>query len=224
MPTSPAPHDPRRFKLGSRFAPPRFLAFIGLFLVGTPVAIHWLGWRLGPMAGFDVAAIAFLLLLTPLLNDTPAEMRTHAKQNDANRVLLLAVTGIVSIVILASVAAELGQKGTPKLEEVALVIATLSLCWLFSNTVYALHYAHIFYSDGEDGGDSGGLDYPKTPEPDYSDFLYFSYCLGMTFQVSDIDITSRRMRRVVTVHCMAAFVFNLGIVAFSINVLGGGGG
>jgi len=218
---APSAHDTRRLKLGSRLGPPRFLTFFGLFLVGTPFAIQWLGWRLGTMAAFDGAAIVFLLLLIPLLNDSTEEIRTSAKHNDANRLLLLAVTSLVSLVILVSVAAELGQKGAPKLAQVALVIATLSLSWLVSNIVYALHYAHVFYDEGEGGSDSGGLEFPKTDEPDYSDFLYFSFCLGMTFQVSDVDITSRRLRRIVTIHCMAAFVFNLGVIAFSINVLGG---
>ena len=66
------------------------------------------------------------------------------------------------------------------------------------------------------------LEFPKTDQPDYWDFIYFSTCLGMTFQVSDMTITSGRLRRVVTFHCLAAFVFNLGILAFTINVLGGG--
>ena len=101
------------------------------------------------------------------------------------------------------------------------IIGTLALCWLFSSLIYALHYAHLFYGDDQ-GKDARGLDFPGTKEPDYWDFLYFSTCLSMTFQVSDMNITSPRIRRVVMFHCLAAFVFNLGIIAFTINVLGGG--
>jgi uncharacterized membrane protein len=114
------------------------------------------------------------------------------------------------------------QDGRPKPMQIVLIVGTLSLAWLFSNVVYALHYAHMFYTGNDKGEDTGGVDFPGTKEPDYWDFLYFSTCLGMTFQVSDMDITSRRVRRVVMFHCLAAFVFNLGIIAFTINVLGGG--
>jgi len=98
------------------------------------------------------------------------------------------------------------------------------LAWLFSNSIYALHYAHLFYSRADGGRDAGGIDIPDTKEPNYWDFVYFSFTLGMTFQTSDCQITSPRIRRVVIGHCLAAFVFNIGVLAFSINVLGGGGG
>ena len=78
-------------------------------------------------------------------------------------------------------------------------------------------------SDSADGGgDAGGLEFPDCQEPDYWDFLYFSYTLGMTFQTSDVQITARRVRKVAIGQCLAAFVFNLGVLAFTINVLGGG--
>jgi uncharacterized membrane protein len=113
------------------------------------------------------------------------------------------------------------QQGRPKTMEIVLIVGTLSVAWLFSSVIYALHYAHLFYT-GEKGKDVRGIEFPKTDEPDYWDFLYFATCLSMTFQVSDMNITSRKVRRVVMFHCLAAFVFNLGIIAFTINVLGGG--
>ena len=100
----------------------------------------------------------------------------------------------------------------------ALVITTLILAWLFSNTIYAIHYAHLAYIQ-PDAGDCG-LEFPGTKQPSYWDFVYFAYTLGMTFQTSDVTITDERIRRVVTVHCFAAFVFNIGVLAFTINVLG----
>lgn len=208
------------WRLGNRIAPPRFLAFLALIAIGTPVGVAFLGWAQGSMAAFDVATIVFFLLVTPLLDDKADQMRQAAKNNDANRAGLLGIAGIVSIVVLASVASELTQQGKPKAAEVALIVGTLALSWLFSSLIYALHYAHMFYGDDK-GQDAGGVEFPNCPEPTYWDFLYFSTCLSMTFQVSDIDITGGRMRRVVMFHCLAAFVFNLGIVAFTINVLGG---
>jgi uncharacterized membrane protein len=124
-------------------------------------------------------------------------------------------------VILAAVSSEMIQKGDPKGRDIALIIGTLGLAWLFSNVVYALHYAHLFYTNAG-GKDARGIEFPQTPEPNYWDFIYFATCLGMTFQVSDMYITSSQLRKVVMFHCLAAFVFNLGILAFTINVLGGG--
>ena len=210
-----------KLHLGNRIAPPRFIAFVVLTVVGGLVAVPKLGWAEGAMAGFDTAALLFFLSIIPLFNDVADQMRESARKNDANRVGLLVITGIVMGVVLASVASELMQDGRPKPLQIVLIIGTLSLAWLFSNVVYALHYAHLFYTGTKGGKDTAGVDFPGTNEPDYWDFLYFSTCLGMTFQVSDMDITSGRVRRVVMFHCLAAFVFNLGIVAFTINVLGG---
>lgn len=215
--------DGSRLQLGRTIAPPRFLLFMALAIVGALVAIPALGWREGAMAAFDLAAIVFLIVTSPLVRSKADDMREIAERNDANRVLLLAITGIVMLAVLVAVAAELSQKGGPKPPVIALIVATLALAWLFSNTMYALHYAHLFYSrDEAQGTDSGGLDFPKTEEPDYWDFIYFSFCLGMCFQTSDTEMTDGRFRRTATAHCLAAFVFNLGVLAFTINVLGAG--
>jgi uncharacterized membrane protein len=215
-PNHPAP----TFGIGNRIAPLRFIAFATLAIVGGGVGSLWLGWRHGVMAGFDLGALTFLLSCIPLLNNEAAEMRAAAKRNDANRAALLAITGGVMAVILVAVASEFLQKQAAQPFSVVLILATLILAWLFSNIVYALHYAHMFYSSGTDGKDEGGLDFPGTKEPDYWDFIYFSVCLGMTFQTSDVEMTNGRFRRVSTFHCLAAFVFNLGVLAFSINILG----
>ncbi len=209
------------FNLGQRIAPPRFIAFA---LVAGAVAL-WsvpaMGWRSGVPLAFDAGAVVFLLSCIPLLGASTAAMRAAALRNDANRTLLLLLSAGIAIVVLAAIGVELGQRGSPGAGVVVLVVATLLLAWAFANTVYALHYAHLFYVAADDGTDSGGIDVPGTHEPDYWDFVYFAFTLGMTFQTSDVSITSRTMRRTVTGHCLIAFVFNLGVVAFSVNVLGG---
>ncbi len=146
-------------------------------------------------------------------------MRIAACRNDANRAGLLLITSAVTLVVLAAIFSELKQKQGSHPELIALIVATLAAAWLFSNLIYALHYAHLFYREG-DKGDCGGLTFPGTDEPDYWDFIYFAYCLGMTFQTSDVSVISGEFRRAVTLHCLAAFVFNLGVLAFTINVLG----
>ena len=209
--------------VGGVLAPPRFLLFMGVAIVAVPLGIAILGWRLGTMAGFDLAAIVFLGACWPLLHSEADAMRQAANRNDANRALLLGLSAFVMLTVLVSIAAELTQKGSPKPQAVVAIVATLVLSWVFTNIVYALHYAHLFYCDADnDGKDDGGLDFPGTKEPDYWDFIYFAFCLGMCFQTSDTAMTDGRMRRVATGHCLLAFVFNLGVLAFTINVLGGG--
>ena len=171
----------------------------------------------GFMVGFDLAAACFLLMSAPLLRiDDPEVIRDHAASNDANRTTLLVITVAISAAILGAVAMETIGGGGPGAKTKLLIIATLGTAWLFGNTIYALHYAHLYY-----GQKDGGLDFPGGKPPSYADFVYFSFTLGMTFQTSDVGIEDRRIRNVVTLHSLAAFVFNLGILAFTINVLGG---
>ncbi|WEK44258.1 MAG: DUF1345 domain-containing protein [Candidatus Sphingomonas colombiensis] len=211
------------WQIGRRIAPPRFIAFMAI------MAAVWIGvgmvkgfaWGRAMMIGFDAGALFFLVSLWPLFNDDTGEVRARAKANDTNRAGLLAITALVTIVILVVVANELMAQ--PSGRAIVLVVATLVLAWLFSNVVYALHYAHLFYSEQE-GKDAGGIDFPGEDEPHYWDFIYFSFTLGMTFQTSDVNIKSRRIRRVVIGQCLAAFVFNIGVLAFTINVLGSAGG
>lgn len=212
--------DSKRRSIGNRLAPPRFLLFAAILAIGCAAAIPALGIRFGVMVAFDASAIVFLLGCLSLLRHESHHMRAAARRNDANRVALLAITTAISLAVFAAIASVLIPPGAPEPIRLVLVIATLAICWLFGNSVYALHYAHLFYT-ARDGKDAGGLEFPETAEPDYSDFVYFAYCLGMTFQTSDVTVTTRPMRRAVTFHCLAAFVFNLGIIAFTINALGG---
>ena len=207
-------------RIARRIAPPRFILFAVALVIGLVVLMPQLGWARGIMAAFDAAAALFLLTLTPLLGARPGTIRNHARDNDANRALLLGVSVIVTLVILVAVASEIRAKSSTI--TVALVVATLALAWLFSNVVFALHYAHLFYLGNDEGSDRGGIDFPETGEPDYWDFAYFSFTLGMTFQTSDVDIPSPMVRRVVLGQSMAAFIFNIGVLAFTINILGSG--
>lgn len=214
----------RSSTVGKLIAPARFLSFLLLFAAGFMLLVKGFGMRLSDSAllAFDGAAILFLLSLFPLFQQSSAiEMRRHAEENDANRILVLALTFLVSAIIMVTVGVELVQTDKPTARTLVTVIATLLLSWLFANTMYALHYAHLFYGDRKDGKVRRGLEFPDTDTPDYWDFIYFSYTLGMTFQTSDVSIAERHMRRVVTWHSLAAFIFNMGIIAFTINIIGG---
>jgi uncharacterized membrane protein len=206
--------------IGNMIAPWRFLLFLAAGAAAVPAANRLLITDpLTAMAAFDVGAIAFLISCLPLLwIRDPKVIESHAAQNDANRTFLLALTGIVMAVLLLAIAAEaVGHPPQPFTR--ILIIATLIVAWLFSNTIYALHYAHLAYIDEEH---CSGIEFPGTSEPVYWDFVYFAFTLGMTFQTSDVTISNQHIRKIVTMHCLAAFVFNIGVLAFTINVLGSG--
>jgi uncharacterized membrane protein len=209
--------------IGNRIAPPRFLIFVAVMVISVPL-VHPIvqAWTLAAMGGFDLAALVFLLSSLPLLGAREARIiRKHAAQNDANRHILLAITGVVMGVLLLAIAAEaVGHNPQPFTR--SLIIGTLVLAWLFSNTVYAFHYAHLAYMKPTVG--CVGLVFPRTRNPVYWDFVYFAFTCGMAFATSDVVITETHMRKTVTIHCLLAFGFNIGVLAFTINVLGSGAG
>lgn len=207
--------------IGNRLAPKRYLMFIMLLVAGVAAGIALRGWQQGVMIGFDVASTAFLASCLALFDDTPAKMRADAKANDANRVLLLVLSLIISIVILVAVGLQLADRDRLGAFEITLVIATLVLVWTFANAVYTLHYAHLYYGGDDAESKDGGLYFPGGGKPDYGDFCYFAFTIGVALQTADVNITSRRFRRVVTAHCIAAFFFNLGVLALSVSVLSG---
>lgn len=208
--------------IGNRVAPLRFILFFALLVGGVAAAMTVMPRAQAVMAGFDLAAIIFLLACLPLFGREANAMRQAARDNDANRVVMLILTIIISLVILVTVAGELVGTQQPGALEKLLIISTLALAWAFANMVYAVHYAHLFYTRGANGKDLGGLDFPgDRPEPDYADFVYFSFTIGVALQTSDVTISSAAIRRIVTGHCVAAFVYNLGVLALAVSVLGG---
>ncbi len=115
-----------------------------------------------------------------------------------------------------------GLSAEQKSLRVVLVVVTLLASWLMTHTSFALRYAHEYYSHDEGGTDfDRGLEFPGERWPDYLDFLYFVLVLGMTFQVSDVQITARKMRRLATVHGLLSFLFNTIILALTVNIAAG---
>ncbi len=211
--------------LGNRLAPPRFLAFAVLLPLGMA---GWLqldpgaSWRDALAMGFDFAAAAFLVSLLPLLRRFGTEeMRRHSAENDANRLVILILSTVMAAVVMAAISGELSAARAGDHLAMAKLLLTLALAWLFANVIYALHYAHIHYiGTGEPGGHRGGIEFPGTRSPDYRDFAYFAFTLGMTFQTSDVQITAPAVRHLALIHSLGAFVFNIGVIAFTINALG----
>lgn len=117
-----------------------------------------------------------------------------------------------------------GLKDLPAFERglrVALVATTLLLSWLLAHTTFALAYAHEWYERDDTGALRRGLAFPGEDRPDYLDFLYFAAGIGMTFQVSDVQVTSRHLRRLALLHGLVSFLFNTVIVALTVNIAAG---
>ena len=219
----------RTLMVGNRIAPRRFLLFLALLVAGYfAYRAAWPAskWSDAASMAFDAAAIVFLGSLLALLRDSKAEtIRDHAARNDANRPLILVVTTFLMFVAMTAISGELQNARSGDLAAIVKLVGTLLLIWLFANSIYALHYAHAYYTHSEEtNGDTGGIDFPGTKTPGYDDFMYFSFTLGMTFQTSDTNITATGIRRIALLHSFAAFIFSIGVIAFTINVLGGVGG
>lgn len=213
---------------------PRFVVFI-VVLIGLAATL----WKpFGPAhavsAAFDISAVGFIAWIAIVMTRSDTDdIRRHADENDGGRAAMLLIAAALALVVLVTVASELHPGGAPTMMGTAYPVLTILVAWFFGNTVYTLHYAHLYYdqvgaeeSGGGDVGDRGGLKFPNCNTPDYWDFAYFAFNLGMAFQVSDVTCTSRAMRRAVLAHCMIAFFFNIGVVALTINIVAGatGGG
>jgi uncharacterized membrane protein len=98
------------------------------------------------------------------------------------------------------------------------LLLTIILSWAFIQTMFALHYAHEFYAEHHTTG--GGLIFPHDPEPTYWDFVYFAFAIGTATQVSDVEISSKRIRRTVTVHGIVSFFFNVTVIALTVGLVG----
>ncbi|MGA9333554.1 MAG: DUF1345 domain-containing protein [Rudaea sp.] len=193
------------------------LAFLVLAVVAT---IAGMKPASSVLAAFDIAAVIYLIATaTMFFGSSPASMRRHARKQDQGYWGFLLSSAAVSIVALVALGIELhASKGSSAIE-IVLATCSLLLAWLFLNTIFAVHYAHEFY--GDSGGKRSGLEFPGTREPDYWDFVYFAFVIGMTFQVSDVQISEREIRRVALVHALIAFFFNVIVIALSVNIVAG---
>ena len=201
-----------------RIMPWRFALFFALLLASWALVGIRFDAAQSLLIAFDVSSLAFLATNATSFGYGAQRLRRAAAENDANRAVLLIVSVTLTLVILAALVGELA-KGQLSGWDKALVAATLVLVWTFGNAVYTLHYAHLYYSS-KAGKDCAGLKFPELKEPLMADFAYFAFTLGVAVQTSDVTITSREIRKVATIHCVAGFFFNLGVLALAINILG----
>jgi uncharacterized membrane protein len=177
-------------------------------------------WRLisRVLIGWDIGVAVYLALgiWTAIITDTK-HIRLRSVLFDEGRVLipLLCVTAA-----LASLGAIFFQLSTApaghRFVNLAFAAVTILLSWSFIQFIFAFHYAHEFYA--EHRGRARGLTFPGNEAPNYWDFLYFSFVIGMTSQVSDVSVTSRPLRRTVTAHGLLSFIFNAALLALAINL------
>ncbi|SFP24697.1 Uncharacterized membrane protein [Variovorax sp. OK605] len=179
------------------------------------------------LAGWCAGVLVYQVL-TWWLAETfdAAQTRARAQSLDQPNVVILVSMLVVVGASVVAIAMLLQQvkllSGWERAAHVVLGLVALAGSWLMMHSIYAFHYAHRYYIDQRDGAPDGGLDFPgKNDAPDYFDFLYYSYVIGMTSQVSDVQATSKEMRRITLLHSVMAFAFNMLVLALSINVVAG---
>jgi uncharacterized membrane protein len=174
------------------------------------------------LVGWDVAVVIYLVLAFGMISRFDLErVKRRCAAQDEGGVLILVLTVFAAVASLAAIIAELGSiRGTPTAASglyIACALLTIALSWSFIHVIFALHYAHEYYGEGRDRH-IGGLQFPEDDEPDYWDFVYFAFVIGMTFQVSDVQVTSKVLRRLVVAHGAVSFVFNVAILSLMVNI------
>ena len=216
-------HARRRVWAPVRFVRARpLLTVSAIVFVVACVVLSVLGVRPASavLLGFDLGALLFLSMLARMFSRaTATHMARQAHCQDTGRRTTLWVAVSVSIVVMVALFTEMHAAKGGGLASMGMAAASIVLSWLFMNTMYALHYAHGFY--GEFGKQHEGLEFPGTQQPDYWDFVYFAFVIGMCFQVSDVQITSHTLRRTALLHSVVAFFFNVFIIAISVNIAAG---
>jgi uncharacterized membrane protein len=169
------------------------------------------------LIGWDICVAVYLLLVFIMVWRSGL---THIKRNaalqDDGRFVILMVAAIGAFASIAAIVFELGASHHSA-SALTLATVTIALSWAAVHTIFALHYAHEFYR----GAKPGGLQFPSGDQhetPDYWDFVYFSFVIGMTAQVSDVGITDKTIRRTATAHGIVSFIYNTALVALMVNI------
>ncbi len=194
-------------------------ALVGAIVV---LATAWIvPWQVAVLTAWCGTAITFVALVwLRLAHFDAASTERHARREDESRAathVLLVSASVVSLVAIADELTEASDRhGWTEALFVAVAMVTVAASWAVIHTLYALRYADQYYSEP-----TGGIDFPGERAPDYGDFAYVAFTVGMTFQVSDTSIAAGTIRRSVLAHALLSFVFGAFIVAMTINVVAG---
>jgi uncharacterized membrane protein len=211
------------------FAGVRFLLCVILGLAMFALLPAAMRLPLRAAIAWTIGVAVFLALSFLAVGDgSPGKLRRRARLLDQPRWAILAIiiaAAAVSLFALGfTLQKEEGESGTQIAIRVIVAGLTVAASWTLAHVTFALHYAHYYYGDGPKPGaadDRGGLLFPGDEDPDYWDFLYFAFVVGMTCQVSDVQVTSRAMRRLTLAHGVLSFLFNTVIVALAVNLVAG---
>jgi uncharacterized membrane protein len=205
---------------------PRLLAAVGAGLIAW--FLHPADWSpmLRGLAAWDGAATAYLVLAwITIIRCDGKQTKALNEREDPGRSVLFVLIVLASFASFGAVGVlsndTEGLSSGVRVVHILLTILGLLFAWLMIQTLFGFHYAHRYYGGHSQGRDDRhGLKFPGGNEPDYLDFAYYSFVVGMTSQVSDVQIVTRSMRRLTLIHGILSFVFNIGVLAMSINVIG----
>ena len=220
------PLHPAAFVRGLR-ARPRLLG-CGLLGIAIFFAGHVLlgeGTAVMVLIGWNTGALLYLLLASIMMKGTPAQaIRGRAPGQDEGRIAILLMVVLAVLVVLLAVGTQLAQvkdlHGRARALHVSLAALTVVTAWLFTQMLFALHYAHDFYIARVHGMPDPLL-FPGTTDPGYADFFHFSCVIGTASQTADISFSGSSLRPVGTLHCIVAFFYNATLLALSINLAAG---
>jgi uncharacterized membrane protein len=172
------------------------------------------------LIAFDAASLMVIAACTVIAAKTSARMMPRRAGEENERKFSVLVTGVVvSVVILGALGLELTGVKQKSVNEVVLSSATIVLAWGFLNMLFAFHYAHEFYRWQK--RKVRPVSFPGTTKPDYFDFVYFAFTIGMTFQVTDVEVRSGPIRHAVFVHALISFFLSVIVLALMVNVFVG---
>jgi uncharacterized membrane protein len=188
--------------------------------IGTP----GVGWAVHILSGWDTAGLTLLILAWwRIWRETSVETRRHAAAEDPGRTVVWLIVLLASTVSLFAAgfvmrrAHRIAPNDTEFCALLALCLTAVVSAWALTHTAYTLRYAHLYYRDDDEG--EGGLEFPGKSDPDGVDFAYFAFTVGMCFQVSDVVVTSRSLRRAVLSHALLSFVYNTVVLALAFNLM-----
>ncbi|HWG06610.1 MAG TPA: DUF1345 domain-containing protein [Beijerinckiaceae bacterium] len=229
-PTQIMKHTPFARNIWARSRLLSCLLFACLLFVLEPKAFRLstrllVSWNLGTW-------LYIVIALVTMARATEHSIKRRAAAGDESRFIVLTFACLASVTSLVAILAELGiakdAAGFSKTFHLFLAGITIVSAWTFIHLIFTQHYAHEYFIERDHDDDPttppeslGGLHFPGTQLPDFSDFLYFSYVIGVACQTADVETTSRPMRRVVLIHCILSFFFNTTILALTINLAAG---
>lgn len=173
---------------------------------------------------WDVFALSFTVTCwIVFFTRNTDDIRKYARSDDGSRIFVFVFILLASFASMVMVLLIMVSEDTNATLYIPVAVAGILLSWAMVHTMFGMHYAHMYYDDDEEDSSkhAEGLEFPEEDRPDYIDFAYFSFVIGMTFQVSDVQISSRMIRRTALLHGLLAFILNTFVVALTINLVAG---